>query len=82
LRLKKINGFLSRRHAPTLLTIVFCQVINFDLSFPSHFFISCTVDAFDVYNIETALPVIDLEAIESHLMASAKEEEKKVSHLL
>jgi hypothetical protein len=40
------------------------------------------VDAFDVYNIETALPVIDLEAIESHLMASAKEEEKKVSHLL
>jgi hypothetical protein len=35
-------------------------------------------DAFDVYNIETALPVIDLEAIESHLMA-AKEEEQKVS---
>jgi len=35
-------------------------------------------DAFDVYNIETALPVIDLEAIESHLMAAAKEEEQKV----
>lgn len=35
-------------------------------------------DAFDVYNIETALPVIDLEAIETHLMA-AKEEEQKVS---
>ncbi|KAG5674728.1 hypothetical protein PVAND_004680 [Polypedilum vanderplanki] len=37
-------------------------------------------DAFDVYNIETALPVIDLEAIESHLMASAKEEEMKVGN--
>jgi hypothetical protein len=35
-------------------------------------------DIFDVYNIETALPQIDLEAIESHLMA-AKEEEQKVS---
>ncbi|CRL01359.1 CLUMA_CG014390, isoform A, partial [Clunio marinus] len=33
-------------------------------------------DAFDVYNIETALPVIDMEAIETHLMA-AKEEEQK-----
>lgn len=37
-------------------------------------------DIFDVYNIETALPVIDLEAIETHLMA-AKEEEQKVSLL-
>lgn len=44
--------------------------INFDV-----FLIT---DIFDVYNIETALPVIDLEAIESHLMA-AKEEEQKVS---
>lgn len=35
-------------------------------------------EIFDVYNIETALPVIDLDAIESHLMA-AKEEEQKVS---
>lgn len=33
---------------------------------------------FDVYNIETALPVIDLEAIENHLKA-AKEEERRVS---
>lgn len=32
---------------------------------------------FDVYNIETALPVIDMEAIEAHL-EKAKEEEKKV----
>ena len=32
---------------------------------------------FDVYNIETALPVIDLEAIETNLIA-AKEEERKV----
>ncbi|KAL5281421.1 SCHIP1 family protein [Megaselia abdita] len=31
---------------------------------------------FDVYNIETALPVIDMEAIEAHL-EKAKEEEKK-----
>ena len=46
------------------------SIINFDI-----FLIT---DAFDVYNIETALPVIDLEAIESHLMA-AKEEEQKVS---
>uniref|UniRef100_T1GIY2 Uncharacterized protein n=1 Tax=Megaselia scalaris TaxID=36166 RepID=T1GIY2_MEGSC len=34
--------------------------------------------SFDVYNIETALPVIDMEAIEAHLQ-KAKEEEKKVS---
>lgn len=46
------------------------SIINFD--------IILITDAFDVYNIETALPVIDLEAIESHLMA-AKEEEQKVS---
>jgi hypothetical protein len=32
-----------------------------------------------VYNIETALPVIDMDAIESHLMAAKKEEEMKVS---
>lgn len=35
---------------------------------------------FDVYNIETALPVIDMEAIEAHL-EKAKEEEKKVRFL-
>lgn len=46
------------------------NIINFDI-----FLIT---DIFDVYNIETALPVIDLEAIETHLMA-AKEEEQKVS---
>lgn len=45
-------------------------MINFD--------VALITDIFDVYNIETALPVIDLEAIESHLMA-AKEEEQKVS---
>lgn len=45
-------------------------MINFD--------VNLIADAFDVYNIETALPVIDLEAIETHLMA-AKEEEQKVS---
>ncbi|CAO1308202.1 unnamed protein product [Diamesa serratosioi] len=32
---------------------------------------------FDVYNIETALPVIDLEAIETHLMAAKEEEQKR-----
>lgn len=34
--------------------------------------------SFDVYNIETALPVIDLEAIENHLKI-AKAEERRVS---
>jgi hypothetical protein len=43
--------------------------------------VSLITDIFDVYNIETALPQIDLEAIESHLMA-AKEEEQKVSYPL
>jgi hypothetical protein len=43
-----------------------------------NFYVSLITDIFDVYNIETALPHIDLEAIESHLMA-AKEEEQKVS---
>ena len=33
---------------------------------------------FDVYNIETAMPKIDLEAIESHLKDS-REEERRVS---
>lgn len=33
---------------------------------------------FDVYNIETAMPNFDLEAIECHLKA-AKEEEQRVS---
>ncbi|XP_071573687.1 uncharacterized protein Schip1 isoform X2 [Temnothorax nylanderi] len=34
---------------------------------------------FDVYNIETAMPKIDLDAIESHLRA-AREEERRVSN--
>jgi hypothetical protein len=34
---------------------------------------------FDVYNIETAMPKIDLDAIESHLRA-AREEERRVSY--
>ena len=33
---------------------------------------------FDVYNIETAMPKIDLDAIETHLRA-AREEERRVS---
>jgi hypothetical protein len=59
--------------------VCICRAINFDDDFllPFH-----PTDAFDVYNIETALPVIDLEAIESHLMASAKEEAKKVGDTL
>ncbi|KPJ06476.1 hypothetical protein RR48_14215 [Papilio machaon] len=36
------------------------------------------LDSFDVYNIETALPKIDLDAIESHLKA-AKEAERRLS---
>lgn len=39
------------------------------------------IASFDVYNIETALPVIDLEAIENHLKA-AKEEERRVRTFL
>ncbi|CAO1345023.1 unnamed protein product [Diamesa tonsa] len=42
--------------------------------------IDCSVSnsyIFDVYNIETALPVIDLEAIETHLMAAKEEEQKR-----
>lgn len=31
---------------------------------------------FDVYNIETAMPYIDLEAIENHLIAATKEERR------
>lgn len=41
---------------------------------------STMTDNFDVYNIETALPKIDLEAIENHLKA-AKEEERRVSSI-
>ncbi|KAL3280658.1 hypothetical protein HHI36_003894 [Cryptolaemus montrouzieri] len=37
--------------------------------------------SFDVYNIETAMPKIDLEAIELHLRA-AREEERRVSWLI
>jgi hypothetical protein len=48
-----------------------CKCLTYSHSIP-------LTDIFDVYNIETALPVIDLAAIESHLMA-AKEEEQKVS---
>ncbi|XP_073988076.1 schwannomin interacting protein 1 isoform X2 [Rhodnius prolixus] len=33
--------------------------------------------AFDVYNIETAMPKIDLEAIESHLRAAREEERRR-----
>jgi hypothetical protein len=53
-------------------------VINFNDNSLLSLSLSLSADAFDVYNIETALPVIDLEAIESHLMASAKAEEMKV----
>ncbi|KAG8286560.1 identical protein binding [Homalodisca vitripennis] len=35
--------------------------------------------SFDVYNIETAMPTIDLDAIENHLKA-AREEERRFSH--
>lgn len=35
------------------------------------------LDGFDVYNIETALPKIDWDAMETHLLA-AKDEEKRV----
>ncbi|XP_013168102.1 PREDICTED: uncharacterized protein LOC106118093 [Papilio xuthus] len=35
------------------------------------------LDSFDVYNIETALPKIDLDAIESHLKAAKEAERRK-----
>lgn len=35
-------------------------------------------ESFDVYNIETALPKLDIDAIENHLRA-AKEAERRVS---
>ena len=40
--------------------------------------ILCFPGSFDVYNIETALPKLDLDAIENHLKA-AKEAERRVS---
>lgn len=36
------------------------------------------IGCFDVYNIETALPVIDMETIENHLKL-VKEDERRVS---
>lgn len=36
--------------------------------------------SFDIYNIETAMPKIDLDVIESHLRA-AREEERRVSNI-
>ncbi|KAJ8952284.1 hypothetical protein NQ318_007452 [Aromia moschata] len=33
---------------------------------------------FDVYNIETAMPKIDMEAIECHLRAAREEERREV----
>lgn len=37
------------------------------------------IGCFDVYNIETALPVIDLATIESHLKL-VKEDDRRVSN--
>ncbi|XP_026468745.1 schwannomin-interacting protein 1 homolog isoform X2 [Ctenocephalides felis] len=36
-----------------------------------------SLDGFDVYNIETAMPVIDLDAIEAHLKAAKDEEMRR-----
>lgn len=54
------------------LILIFCVFFFFS------FRLSRNAANFDVYNIETALPKIDLEAIENHLKA-AKEEERRVS---
>jgi hypothetical protein len=43
-------------------------------------FVFVVTGGFDVYNIETAMPKIDLDAIESHLRA-AREEERRVSNV-
>lgn len=42
-------------------------------------FILYKIGCFDVYNIETALPVIDMETIENHLKL-VKEDERRVSN--
>lgn len=63
--------------------------VCFKLKIPLFFFPFCsfekpnkkyykTIACFDVYNIETALPEIDLDAIETHLKR-ANEEERRVS---
>lgn len=44
-------------------------------------FLSSISDSFDVYNIETALPKLDLDTIESHIKA-AKDAERRVSKYL
>lgn len=41
----------------------------------------CFSGSFDVYNIETALPKLDLDAIENHLKA-AKEAERRVCNFI
>ncbi|KAJ8878537.1 hypothetical protein PR048_019115 [Dryococelus australis] len=42
----------------------------------------CSPGGFDVYNIETAMPKIDLEAIEAHLRAAREEERRLGSPLV
>ncbi|KAL0894877.1 hypothetical protein ABMA27_013389 [Loxostege sticticalis] len=37
----------------------------------------CDLESFDVYNIETALPKLDLDAIENHLRAAKEAERRK-----
>ena len=58
-----------------------CVFTQFFHIFSFSYFFHVFPASFDVYNIETALPVIDLEAIENHLKA-AKEEERRVSYYL
>lgn len=52
----------------------FSMILTFHICFC---FVS--IGCFDVYNIETALPVIDMETIENHLK-SVKEDERRVSN--
>lgn len=53
------------------------KFISFRLIRVFHLQIGC----FDVYNIETALPAIDLETIENHLKL-VKDDERRVSEHL
>jgi hypothetical protein len=38
--------------------------------------------AFDVFTMETALPKLDLAQLESHLLAAARREDRRVSILI
>lgn len=75
-----INGQCDMNDSSDIMGL-YCKIIvaNF---YKFAIFVFCFfLETFDVYNIETAMPKIDLDAIECHLRA-AREEERRVSFLL